>query len=948
MLLLVLVTLVATIAATVALHHLAAVRAGYRDRGLYWTRVIPWLALGVAPLLLASAAVEVLWPAYWRSGWHLHLDLAGALAGRPSLGAIVMLAVPLGVWAAAALASLATPAARTRQGRWLAGAVGFGDSRRWVLVFALPLAAVLIVGVPRLGWGPQSYPAAAWALALAMTCSLVALALSRPEAEALVEAPKPVDEATPAPALPSWPEALARHGVALHEVGVWPAGERARAAQGATAQALQARLARRGARGLAPEMVEAVADLLAPTRRGGALRVVFAPDECGQLELTAAAAEHLSRGTRATTLLVTPDGAATLAERLGRWLPRDCHVEAVEPGREPSHTAALWVVDAETLSDWLLPLCRDPHVSGGLGLTVWWDLHEYTGVRAANLWAISRRLHRMLARHGRPDARTLVFVRAQARGGAQLDAFVQRLLPQPVTPGVEVRIARRAALETHVYVLGDETLRSAEAARLEASYRHAALAAARASVESGWPTLLEVPEGVDEAEARAFRQLPGPAGVLDDSLRARPCEAGARFVNVPPADALTFFERVCQGGRTAVPAAPAQHVVADVADRGYVTWLLRRLVAAGDPPARRLVGAEAHPLIVKRHLLLALSEEPDTHDALRRTFLLHDDVIEATLRQLERENKLSHGEVRFLSPDGRLRQDRLYSSLRPAQAERRPLDTVGTDLIDVRHPAAGQDREAGVCLRVDPERVLIEAYPHRVFIAGGRRYRVLEWEMLDGRPARGWIECRPDGIFQYAWRRRQARLIDPRPREAVVGFGPRGRQITRVAVDGEYEETVTGAVVLVPGRGSGATSVQRPKFSRALFQNFATRALVLGFPEVADEAALPTLVQALREVLPVHLGVEEDALEVVRLDGEAGGRIATHGLAIVDLYPGGIGLIDAVKDDDALLLELLRSTLAWLRDAPDDALRTPAAEAVNPSPHLLQPKAAVKLLQQVL
>jgi hypothetical protein len=526
---------------------------------------------------------------------------------------------------------------------------------------------------------------------------------------------------------------------------------------------------------------------------------------------------------------------------------------------------------------------------------------------------------------------------------------VQRLLPQPVTPDVEIHVERRAALETHVHVLGEETLRSTEAARLEARYRHAVFVATRASVDSGWPTRFEVPAGVDGSEASTFEHLPGQSGLLAHSLRRCTREAGASFVNLSAADALTFYERVCQGGRAAHPVPPVQHVVAEGAGHGYLAHLLRQLTTTREAPAaRRLVAAEAHPLIVTRHLLLALSEEPDTHDALRRTFLLNDDIIKTTLVQLEREGKLSHGEVRFLTPDGRLRPDRLYSSLRPRQAERRPLSTVGADLIEVRFPAAGADRDAGVCLRVDPERVLIEAYPHRAFIAGGRRYRVLEWEAREGRPARGWIECQPDNNFQHTWRRRQARLLDPQPLEAVVGFGARGRPLTRVVVDGEYEETVTGAVVLMPDRGSGGATLQRPKFARALFQSFATRALVLGFPVAGDPAALPTLVQALREVLPMHLGVEEDALEVLPLAGDTVGRNPTHGLAIVDLYPGGIGLIDAVRDDNALLLELLRSTLAWLRDSPDDVLRTPAAEAVNPTPHLLQPKAAVKLLQQVL
>ena len=100
-------------------------------------------------------------------------------------------------------------------------------------------------------------------------------------------------------------------------------------------------------------------------------------------------------------------------------------------------------------------------------------------------------------------------------------------------------------------------------------------------------------------------------------------------------------------------------------------------------------------------------------------------------------------------------------------------------------------------------------------------------------------------------------------------------------------------------------------------------------------------------MLPVHLGVEEDALEVVTLSGEDIDGEETFGVAVVDLYPGGIGLIDAIHDDNTLLLHLLEWTRNWLAVCPEQALQTPAAQATNPD-QPPQRAAALKLLERIM
>jgi hypothetical protein len=100
--------------------------------------------------------------------------------------------------------------------------------------------------------------------------------------------------------------------------------------------------------------------------------------------------------------------------------------------------------------------------------------------------------------------------------------------------------------------------------------------------------------------------------------------------------------------------------------------------------------------------------------------------------------------------------------------------------------------------------------------------------------------------------------------------------------------------------------------------------------------------------------VDEDALEVVPLSGERIDGLPTSGLAIVDLYPGGIGLVDEIVDDNPFLLHLLEQVRDWLQACPcqsdtgcDRCLRSPAALAANIDQPPLR-EAALSLLRQVV
>ena len=68
---------------------------------------------------------------------------------------------------------------------------------------------------------------------------------------------------------------------------------------------------------------------------------------------------------------------------------------------------------------------------------------------------------------------------------------------------------------------------------------------------------------------------------------------------------------------------------------------------------------------------------------------------------------------------------------------------------------------------------------------------------------------------------------------------------------------------------------------------------------------------------------------------------------MVDLYPGGIGLIDAIHDDNAFLLNLLQWTRDWLKACSDEDLQTPAVLAAN-GDFPFDRGAALKLLEGIV
>lgn len=932
------------------------------DRGDYWTRAVQRICLFLALPLLLSGALETVVPKYWLTGRHLHLDLTSVFGWSFPASYRIALLLPFAVWGGLLLFGVGEKPGDRTSARWLAGGIGFDSSRRWVLLCGLPFALVVLLTPPRLGGGQYAYPGAAWGTAAILLLSLAGVALSAGNAASRPAGARQETAASSA-ALQPWPQALAAHGIKLRRVTSWPASGEARAARPASGNDLAAHFRLLGAREIAPELIEAIDALVeggSGTGEHGPARIVIAPDGCGQAEAVALGALLLEQRLHATTLVITAGDAAGLAAQLRLWLPTPGAVGVYGATDEPPWHSLLWVVEAQVLSDRLLPLLKDPLLVRRFGLIVWWHLEAYTGVLAANLWAISRRLHRLLQARGRRDVRTLALVRSAPHGSAQLASFVRRLLPHPFPSGSEVQVAQRFPREVQLHLLESHQAHFArgEGRDVQVRHRHLPLVAARVSVEERWPTCLEVPPDVAEPEASAVLQLPAAGSILRDHLRIDPAAAGARLLHIEPADVLSLPEIVCQGGRTSPDGLP-HHVALTLPANPYVAHLFSRLEGRDSgtvlDSSRRLVAAEALPAVIRRHLLLALNELPDTRNGLLKNFLWNEEVIRKTLEEISQEGKLTRREVRFLAEGDRLMIDHEYSSRRLPSGDQRPLDTVGTSLVEVRELAGGYDTMGGVRLRVDPERVTVQAYPHRVFLQGGQRYRIREWGSLDEVLHSRSIACDREAVHSQTWRIRNPLVFGVEPTRPPVGVGRSGRLLSRFPARLTYEEEVMGALRVAPDLTSGQTP--RPetlRLARPILQSFATRALVLRFPEDAEPLALASLAQALRHVLPVHLGVDEDALEVVPLTGERVDGLPTFGLAIVDLYPGGIGLVDEIVDDNPFLLHLLEQTRDWLQACScqsdtgcDRCLRSPAALAANIDQPPLR-EAALSLLRQVV
>ena len=914
------------------------------DSGDYWTRTVEWCLYPLATLLLLS------WLSHSFGAWPgLYSDQTAEFA-QDDIVRYGLLAGPFIFWALALAFGFFVKPATAESARWLAGGVGFANSRHWLWGQVAVLAVLLGLGASPLdGMDTPPYPAGVWSVLAVTALTLAGIACSggRPP---WVKAVAVTPQAQALAKLEDWPGLMVAANFQIENLANWTAADApARTLPDPSAQGLAVRFEAMGARGLAPELIEAVTALMRREPCGGdgygAVRVVFGPDDCGQTESVGLMASLLDRQSHTVTLIITPQGADWLVAQLQGWLPESVQrIVALRYGELPEN-AAVWVADAEILSDFLLPKLKDsPRSIARVGLVVWWRLHDYSGVMAANLWAITRRLHRLLRMHGREDLRTLALL-CRVADDAQTDDFVRRLLPHAVLPKTYVEPRRAQAVALHVV-----HARDAKAA----ARQHLLLGAAAASMAGKWPTAIAPPDFISADEFAQFCGQTVNGLTIGGQLCPSPDRAGARLLQIRPADLLALPDMLSQGGR-GIEGLAIHHVGIMQPVNPYMAYKLKGLTKTkGFTASRRLICAESCPAIIKRHLLLGLNELPETRGGLLDNALWKQDSVDETLGYLARVGKLSKEEVRYLDGNNRLAIDFEYRSRDTPDDQYRPLDTVGLKLIKVREPAGG-GQGGGIRMRLDPERLLIKAYPGRVFMHEGRRYRISDWSCVEDVVRKGELDCRLENRARSTWRCNTSRLygIKPLDDSAPVAIGRQGR-LTRLAVELSYAEEVTGRIEWTddPCR-EWMDTIQQSFYIEAIANDkspIKTQAQVLRLMDPPDDAsALPSLCQALRHVLPVHLGIEEDALAVVSLNGESriGGE-GLFGIAIVDLYPGGIGLIKAVHDDSAFWLDVLQSTSEWLENCRAEDLRQHPIALAAGADQPPQPQAALKVLRQVL
>jgi hypothetical protein len=931
----------------------AVLRRSDNDRGDYWvfvTTSCAWLL----PFLLLSAWAQTIYSPWWLSGYHLHFDLLNnAFNSTIDTRYYLALALPFALWLLLLITGTLKKPLDKEKARWLAGAISFSHSRSWILFFAAPLLLLLVFTSTELGGGEGAYSAATWGTLAVFVISLIGVAFSGGKWSYEISIRQTIQiENLEEAALNPWPEAVKARGIKLTEdIAVWEKDTSTGAVKGPTAENLVNRLHLMGAQGLPPELVKAIATLLNPEDKKDIHSLIIAPDDCGQTEIVALAAKILEQRYHTTTLIITVAKAEQMAQRLQRWIAGKVSCNEIP------QEAMIWVVDAETLSDRILPAMQNPDIVKRIGFIVWWHLEKYTGVLSANLWAISRRLDRLIQFQGRQEVRTLALVRTSLDSSAQIDAFLNQLLPSHFAANVRVLLRFPNKTRLHILESHQDFFQQSENRNIEV--RYPLLTTSKISVEENWSTHLETPDDITASDANAFLQLPINDSTLKDKLCQDTDKAEVRLISLQPSDVLGVVEMLSQTGR-ASKTSHEYHVGMTLPDNPYIHYLMSTLSARQDTAlgfgiSKRLVGAKSQESVIRRHLILALNELEDTRSGLLKNFNWEEKLIYKTLDEISKEGQLIQEEVRYLNERDRLIIEPKYKStqLPPDSEKGQPLNTVNSadKLIDVRDPTKGGE----IQMRVDPERLTIQAYPHRIFAHAGRRYKIdaWNWETLEDT---GHITCKEESVHSKSWRIRNMEVYDVEalPGEKPINISQTGIPFKKQKVNLNYEEVVSGTFIQETDLTTCKAHAEiKHRLDEPISQEFATQALILGFTEPEALIALNSLCQALRQVLPVHLGVEEDALEIVPVETD----MNIFGIAIVDLYPKGIGLVDAFYNDAGFILSLLKWTKEWLENCSCDkdegceqCLRTLSAKAAigDALDQYPTPASALRILTKVV
>jgi hypothetical protein len=886
-----------------------------KDRGDYWvfvTTYIGWLL----PFILVSSWMQTIYPIWWLEGYHLHFDiLNNAFNLTVDTRYYLALAIPILLWLFLLIIGILKLNLDQNKSRWLAGAIGFSNSRFWILSYAALLLSLPLISWTDLGGGEGSYSAVTWGTLAVFSISLIGIAFSQGKLNYAVSTEINIETKIKETILTPWPEAVKAQGIELTEdIEIWDQDISTRPVQGTVAENLVKRLELMGAEELPPELVEALANLLNPQKKQDIHSLVIAPDDCGQTEIVALAAKILEQRYHTITLIITINKAEQLAKQLRHWVAGAGKVSCNETPRD----AMIWVVDAEVLSDNILPTMQNPDKVKRIGFVVWWHLEKYTGVLSANLWAISRRLDRFIKFQGRQEVRTLALVRTSLDDSSQINAFLNQLLPSHHT-NIEVRIPVQFPKKIRLHVL--ESHQEFFQKNRNINIRYPLLTTSKVSVEANWNTYIEIPDYITTSDVQAFLQLPINNSTLKSELYQQTETAEIRLIYLEPADVLGIIEMLSQTGRAAKTNNEC-HIGIVLPDNPYIDYLISTLAERqenhtklGFGISKRLVGAKSQKSVISRHLKFALYELEETRSGLLKNFNWEEKLITKTLDDIYKEGELIETKVRYLNERNHLVIEPKYKSRQlPPESERgQPLNTVSfaDKLIFVRDPTQGLK----IQMRVDPERLTIQAYPYCIFYHAGRRYKIEEWNWETLKHT-GYITCQEENLQSNSWRIRTMEVYDIKALlgENAIDISQTGIAFKKQKVSLHYEELISGTFIQTMDSTTCKPQAEiKHRLNESISKNFATQALILGFTNPEDLIALNSLCQALRQVLPIHLGIEANALEIVPVNYEG-----IFGIAIVDLYPQGIGLVDAFYNDARFILSLLKWTKEWLENCSCD------------------------------
>lgn len=320
---------------------------------------------------------------------------------------------------------------------------------------------------------------------------------------------------------------------------------------------------------------------------------------------------------------------------------------------------------------------------------------------------------------------------------------------------------------------------------------------------------------------------------------------------------------------------------------------LAGLAGRGELPTPRPLAGTDNPFLAAAHLEAALDEGQPDEAQLRHAF--SDAAVDALLAASPDVKRVG---VRARWDGDKRRVSRSALLSRPgAPVPEQRQQTITLNVVDVR-----SKHDGALLGRVDRRIASTRYYPHRVFAHHGRLYQVLAGQA----PGAGTISVGP----AVAGSLPTMPLLDLRVESAGYHAPPERHRFgslsfARAVAGVRVHESIRGAVP----RGSADPAVTYEPIEA----RYDSTAAVILFERAPGEASLFHLARAVDLLLPAHLTVEDEDVEVLALPAGLG-ELGRPSLVFVDRHLGGIGVSAAI--DAATAHNLLRWAWGALYSCP--------------------------------